>query len=54
VPEWAFNGMKWFGSGIIVATAFIHVGHLRPGICARFPPGAELTLQLSAAPRTRF
>ncbi|GAA5983181.1 hypothetical protein JCM10908_000186 [Rhodotorula pacifica] len=25
VPEWAFNGMKWFGSGIIVATAFIHL-----------------------------
>lgn len=25
LPEWAFNGMKWFGSGIIVATAFIHV-----------------------------
>ncbi|POY70463.1 hypothetical protein BMF94_6531 [Rhodotorula taiwanensis] len=25
LPEWAFNGMKWFGSGIIVATAFIHL-----------------------------
>ncbi|GAA6021039.1 hypothetical protein JCM8202_003823 [Rhodotorula sphaerocarpa] len=25
VPEYAFNGMKWFGSGIIVATAFIHL-----------------------------
>ena len=26
VPSWAFFIAKYFGSGVIVATAFIHVG----------------------------
>lgn len=25
VPEWAFFAAKYFGSGVIIATAFIHV-----------------------------
>ena len=28
VPEWAFFTVKYFGSGVIIATAFIHVGSL--------------------------
>ena len=27
VPEWAFFIAKYFGSGVIVATAFIHVSY---------------------------
>ena len=27
VPEWAFFIAKYFGSGVIIATAFIHVSH---------------------------
>jgi hypothetical protein len=27
VPSWAFFIAKYFGSGVIVATAFIHVSH---------------------------
>ena len=26
MPEWAFFIAKYFGSGVIIATAFIHVG----------------------------
>ena len=25
VPQWAFFAVKYFGSGVIIATAFIHV-----------------------------
>lgn len=32
VPEWAFFGAKYFGSGVIIATAFIHVRLLLSGI----------------------
>jgi zinc transporter 1/2/3 len=32
VPEWAFFVAKYFGSGVIVATAFIHVSHNHPRI----------------------
>lgn len=28
VPEWAFFAVKYFGSGVIIATAFIHVGSM--------------------------
>jgi len=28
VPEWAFFIAKYFGSGVIVATAFIHVSDI--------------------------
>ncbi len=31
VPEWAFFIAKYFGSGVIIATAFIHVRHLPAG-----------------------
>ena len=27
VPEWAFFIAKYFGSGVIIATAFIHVSY---------------------------
>lgn len=29
VPEWAFFIAKYFGSGVIIATAFIHVSSPR-------------------------
>lgn len=25
VPEWIFNGIRYFGSGVIIATGFIHL-----------------------------
>lgn len=31
VPTWAFFIAKYFGSGVIIATAFIHVSHMVPG-----------------------
>ena len=33
IPEWTFFVAKYFGSGVIVATAFIHV--CKPGCTSR-------------------
>lgn len=34
VPEWAFFIAKYFGSGVIVATAFIHVRETTTELCS--------------------